>query len=144
MSAISFRDFHFKMNTKLIMTGSAGFMALLGLLVTFQPHDVLLYFGMYPEGVMPVILQVMGALYLGFGMANWMARGILMGGIYAKPLALGNFLHFFAGAMALLKSSSFAGQPEIVWLLTAVYGLSAVMFGVITFRHPLQKSAKLN
>ena len=41
---------------------------------------------------------------LGFGMMNWMARDALFGGIYNKPMTIGNFMHFGIGALGLVKA----------------------------------------
>ncbi len=93
-------------------------------------------------GTGPLLVQLLGALYLGFGMLNWMSKGVVMGGIYARPLVMGNLLHFFAGAMALLKQTQ-AGTPEAFWGLAVIYVLLAVLFGVTMFRHPLKEKASV-
>ncbi|MBC3539187.1 hypothetical protein ACFSC6_07505 [Rufibacter sediminis] len=125
------------MNTRIIMSASALVMAALGLIASFLPQEVLQYLGTDPTGMAPVLVQILGALYLGFAILNWMAKGVLIGGIYARPLAMGNMLHFFAGAMALLKGLQAGQQNSIIWALALVYGLMAVLFGLIAFRHPL-------
>ncbi len=113
-------------------------MAVVGATASFLPQEMLQYLGAEATGTTPLLVQLLGALYLGFALLNWMAKGILIGGIYARPVAVGNFLHFFAGAMALLKGLQ-AGHPsEILWALAAVYSLLAGLFGLITFRHPLK------
>lgn len=128
------------MNTRIVMLASAVVLAVLGLIASFLPQEVLQYLGSESTGVAPLLVQLLGALYLGFAMLNWMAKGILIGGIYARPVAMGNFLHFFAGAMALLKGLQAAHQPEITWGLALVYALLALLFGLITFRHPAKAS----
>ena len=83
------------------------------------------------------MLQIMGALYFSFAMINWMAKGAIIGGIYNKPLAIGNFTHFFIGALALIKAA--ANNPSLpagVYLLTGLYAVFALLFGLIAFRDP--------
>ena len=82
------------MHTRYLMMSSAIFMALLGLLTSYLPGKVLTTHGTVPDNATLLLVQMMGGLYLGFAILNWTARGILMGGIYARPVALGNFLHF--------------------------------------------------
>ncbi|KAA6430275.1 hypothetical protein ACD591_19205 [Rufibacter glacialis] len=123
------------MNTRLVMLASAIFMALLGGISSFMPQEVLLYLGSEATGLGPLLVQLLGALYLGFAILNWMAKGILIGGIYARPVALGNLMHFLVGALALLKAAQAGGQ--VLWPLAVVYGLFALLFGMISFRHPL-------
>ncbi|RNI29992.1 hypothetical protein EFA69_10735 [Rufibacter immobilis] len=128
------------MNTKLIMLASAVLMAVLGFIASFLPHELLQQLGEETTGIMPVLVQLLGALYLGFAILNWMAKGILIGGIYARPVALGNFMHFLVGALALLK----AGQQlngYVLWPLAVGYGVFALLFGLIAFRHPLATKA---
>lgn len=70
------------MRTKILLTSSAIFMAVLGMLSTFMPQEILEYYGSYREGekfVVPVV-QIAGALYLGFAILNWTARSSLIGG----------------------------------------------------------------
>ncbi|MFC5539933.1 hypothetical protein ACFPQ1_36885 [Rhodocytophaga aerolata] len=62
------------------------------------------------------------------------------GGIYGKPITLGNFTHFAIGTLALLKWVM-QGTPSIVWLaITLLYLLFAIVFGYILFTHPKMKA----
>ena len=127
------------MNTKIIMLSSAVVMAAAGLALEFAPHEILNRFGADSTGVFPLFLQLIGALYLGFAMINYMARGAVIGGIYSRPLAMGNFLHFVVGALALVKYAFSAQTPPPVWLTASVYTVFAVSFGFILFTHPLKE-----
>ena len=98
------------------MSFSAVVMALIGLLLEFFPHEMLDYLGLSSAGIAPLLMQITGALYLGFAMTNWMAKGITIGGIYARPLAIGNFLHFMVSALALIKYAV-TRQDSVVWIL---------------------------
>jgi hypothetical protein len=91
-----------------------------------------------------LFVQLAGALYLGFAMMNWMAKTVLIGGIYALPLAIGNFSHFLIGALALLKYAFAAPNSLFLWLFTIIYALFAVLFGIVFFTHPVKanKTAK--
>ena len=89
-------------------------------------------------GVAPLVVQIGGALYLGFAMMNWMAKGVLIGGIYARPLAVGNFAHFLIGALALLKYALAVQGLWLVWVFAVVYLLLAIVFGIVLFTHPLK------
>jgi hypothetical protein len=123
-------------NTKILMIVSALVMGAVGLAASFLPHEILSYAGMPATEFSPVAVQLMGALYLGFAMMNWMSKGIIIGGIYARPLALGNFLHFGVGALALIKSAS-AHDVKLFWVTAAIYVVFALLFGIVLFTHPL-------
>ena len=120
------------------MISSAGFMAGIGILLEFVPHEILNYFEVSSAGAAPLFVQLTGALYLGFAMMNWMAKAVLIGGIYARPLAVGNFSHFLIGALALLKYAYTAPNLWLVWALAAIYSLLAILFGFVFFTHPLK------
>jgi hypothetical protein len=114
---------------------SALFMAILGIIATFLPHELLRAGGMEPAGALPVVVQLAGALYAGFAMLNWMAKDSLIGGVYNRPAALGNFLHFFAGAFALGKGAPAGAGPLS---LTIAYAVFAIAFGMVLFTSPVK------
>ena len=126
------------MNTKILMRLSALFMAILGLGASFLPQEILIHAGYRPQGTGLVLVQALGALYLGQAMLNWMARANLIGGIYSRPVAVCNFMHFAVLAVVLVKAL-LAGQtaPEIV-LGAALYLAFACAFGFVLFTHPAQ------
>jgi len=127
-----------KINTKLIFTASAIFLGLIGIDLTFIPQEIASFLDLPPES--SLFLQLTGALYFGFAMVNWMVKGSIIGGIYNRPIAIGNFTHFLIGALALLKfSSNILGSIPIL-IFTAIYSVFAVIFSLIVFTHPLKSS----
>lgn len=116
-----------------LMMVSAIFLALLGLITSFFPYEVLAMHGTEPDGPTVLLIEMMGALYLGFALLNWTARGVLIGGIYARPLALGNFLHFAMVTVMLAREAIDHG----VWMLAAsslTFGVFAAGFAIVLFR----------
>ena len=79
-------------NTKILMTVSAIFLVIVGILLSFLPQETLHLLG--KEDDMSFILQLCGALLFGFGMLNWMVKGSLIGGIYNKGIVVANFAHY--------------------------------------------------
>jgi hypothetical protein len=45
----------------------------------------------------------MSALYFALSLMNWLARSNAIGGIYSRPVSIGNFVHFFVGTITLAK-----------------------------------------
>ncbi|HEX3127230.1 MAG TPA: hypothetical protein VH394_07855 [Thermoanaerobaculia bacterium] len=124
------------MKTKALMTLSAILVALLGITASFLPQEILSYFGAEPRGLGVLLIQIAGALYLGFAILNWMARGNLIGGVYSRPVAMGNFVHFAVVAITLLKAL-LAGEKAAAVLIGAVaYSVFAIWFGLVAFTHP--------
>lgn len=124
------------MNSRFVMIASAAVLAALGLLFSFAPKETLAYLGQPVTGAVPVLLQLAGALYLGFAVMNWTAKGSVLGGIYGRAIVLGNFLHFIMGALALLKAAMDPGFGTIFWVLTGIYAVFALLVGRMLFTHP--------
>jgi len=125
------------MNTKLLMTLSAIVMGVSGIILSFLPHEVLGYLNSTTVTNLDALtLQVLGALYFGFAMINWTAKANLIGGIYGRPVAIGNLTHFTIGALALTKGY-FSSLETIVLTLSIVYSVFAIIFALVFFRHPV-------
>jgi hypothetical protein len=128
------------MNTQVLMSLSALFLAILGIGGSFLPQEILAHFGEQTRGLAVLLIQVTGASYLGFAILNWMARAVLIGGIYARPVAVGNFLHFAVVALTLGKAIA-GGGPRGAEIIAACAASSvfAVWFGLVVFTSPAQK-----
>ena len=124
------------MNTRLLMRASAVFVGALGASATFLPQEILLRTGTSPIGFSAVLVQIAGALYLGFAMLNWMAQGNIIGGIYGRPVAIGNLAHFTIAGLALLKSILAGQHATEVIVGAAAYTAFAILFTLVAFGHP--------
>jgi len=126
-------------NTRLVMSASAILMIAAGIFLTFAPDEMVRWMNLSIDKRINLMLQVIGALYFAFGMINWTARANLIGGIYGRPIAIGNVTHFVTAALALVKSDQWStGQwPALVFI--GLYVLFAVLFGVILFTHPVKE-----
>jgi hypothetical protein len=125
------------MNTKLIMTTSAILLAVVGISLSFFPNEVAKYIGLEPTKTSQLVMQVLGALYFGFAMLNWMAKGSIIGGIYNKPLVVANLSHFLIGGLALIKGlMSISNPPYQLMILAGVYTVFGILFGILFVRHP--------
>ena len=124
------------MHTRLLMVLSAALLALIGLAMSFMPEEVLGLHGTAPDNATILLLQMAGAVYLGFALINWGARGVLIGGIYSRPVAAGNFLHFVMVAITLIKAAiTFTAVPLMI--SAAVFTVFAAWFGLVMFRSPV-------
>jgi hypothetical protein len=124
------------MNTKLLMTLSALAMGIAGIILSFMPYEILHYISdTSSPTVEALVLQVLGALYFGFAIMNWTAKANLIGGIYGRPIAIGNFTHFTIASLALTKGY-FLSHDIIVLVATLIYAAFAISFTIVFFRHP--------
>jgi len=125
------------MNTKLLMTVSALYLGITGLSLSFLPKEIITYLNVDSNSITILFLQILGSLYLGFGLLNWMAKGTRIGGIYNRPIAIGNFMHFGVGAITLVKIVfEIQGQTEIIISLTIVYTIFAIGFAYVFMTNP--------
>ncbi len=124
------------MHTRVLMIASAALMAVIGLAASFKPQAVLGLHGTVPDNATVLFVQMAGAVYLGFAMLNWAARGILIGGIYARPVALGNFLHFTMVAITLIQAAIAFAAVELA-ISAGVFSVFSIWFGLVLFKPPV-------
>jgi energy-converting hydrogenase Eha subunit C len=123
------------MNTKLLMSASAIVLGVIGIVLTFMPQEIsqmLMVIGS------PILFQLLGALYFAFAMLNWTAKANLIGGIYSRPVAIGNFAHFMIGGLALIKLALHQSF-SFLSILAILYAIFAILFGWIFFTNPVSK-----
>lgn len=125
------------MNTKLLLTVSALFLGIIGVSLSFLPEEIINHFDADGNVITILALQLFGALYLGFGILNWMAKGSTIGGIFNKPIVIGNLMHFGVATIALFKIVfSVKIHTEIIIPLTIVYFVFALGFGYVFLTNP--------
>mgnify|MGYP005841113977 CR=1 FL=1 len=126
------------MNTKFLMMASAIAMGIAGIFFTFLPEEIISYAGFTITELNTLSLQILGALYLAFAVLNWMARANLIGGIYSKPVAMGNFAHFFIAGITLIKGALANQYVLSLWISGIIYSVFAIMFATVAFGNPLK------
>jgi hypothetical protein len=125
------------MNTKILLTASSFFLGAMGIGSTFIPQEILAYLNLDTSSTITILIQILGALMLGFAIMNWMAREALFGGIYNKPMTIGNFMHFGVGALALVKAVvGVAQNVEVITSLTIIYSIFALCFAYVFMNNP--------
>jgi len=113
-------------------------LGVLGVAASFLPQEMLASLGATPDDGSVLVAQLAGALFLGMAMLNGMARANLIGGIYSRPVAMGNFLHFTMGALVLVRAWMDGGAGIAIPAGAGVYSLFAVGFGTVLFSDPVQ------
>ena len=120
------------------MSLSAIVMGLTGIILTFFPQEIAGFFKMADSNT--ILLQVLGGLYFGFAMLNWAARANLTGGIYSRPVTIGNLAHFVIVGLALLKFGSRNTSNIYVWIAVILYLIFAILFGIVFFTSPVMNN----
>ncbi len=126
------------MNTKYVMTFCAILLGAVGIILTFMPQETAVYFRWPVTNT--ILFQILGALYLGFAMLNWISKNSIIGGIYGRAVVLGNFTHFFIGALALIKLATRNKIDVTIIVITIIYAVFSIIFGYLLFTGPKVKN----
>ncbi len=126
------------MNTRWLMRASAIYTGMIGVAATFMPQEILRFAGVEATPLLTLGLQVAAAAQAGLAVINWMAQGVLIGGIYARPLAIGNFAHFLISALALIKAATSGLHATPVLVGAAIHAVFAGLFAFVAFGDPLR------
>lgn len=126
------------MNTKILMLATSIYLALAGIGLTFLPQEIGEFFATDINRILILVFQILGALYLGFAMMNWMSKNSMIGGIYNRPLVFGNLLHFLVSTFALIKIvGEFSGNSFIaLMIITVLYSIFTICFGYLMRTSP--------
>ncbi|HMG90461.1 MAG TPA: hypothetical protein VK589_10380, partial [Chryseolinea sp.] len=114
------------MNTKIVMTIGSIVLGATGAMLIFASDIVLRNLSIEINQSSLLLGQIVGALYFGYSMLNWMTKESLIGGIYNRPVAVANFTHLMIAGLAIVKALiSNPELPKILWAAGAGY----VVFG---------------
>lgn len=123
--------------SKIVLGSSALLLAFSGLALTFFPDEIAISLDLPERTSVMLLIQVIGAMYFGFAMLNWMSRRSRIGGIYNRPIAIANMTHFMMVGIALTKLMlAKAALPQAFWVITFIYVVYALIFGWLLFRTP--------
>lgn len=125
-------------NTKLLLRISSVLLGVLGLTITFLPAEFIVLLKFTPNDKFNIIVQLLGTAYFALAMLNWTAKDNVIAGSYGRPVAIGNFAHFFIGGLVLTKASIIENGLGLIFIAAIIYILFAALFGIIVF----QKSKK--
>jgi hypothetical protein len=120
------------------MKASSVYLGISGLGLTFLSQEIAEYLNGDINQSSILFLQILGSLYLGFAMLNWMTKNNLIGGIYSRPLVIGNLAHFLISTFALIKIvGQYAGKEfSLILAITIIYSVFSLCFGYIFVTNP--------
>ena len=116
------------------MTSSSVALGLAAILTLFVPQEILAAVDLPITNPLPILIQLVGALYFALAFMNWMAKDLTIGGIYGRPIAIGNFAHFFIGALILGNYQISNGINGLILAALAVYAIFAILFWWLVFQ----------
>jgi len=120
------------------MVASGVVHGIVGVLLIFIPEELLLWTDGNAGDVATLAVSITGAAILGIGMLNYMGRSAIYGGIYGKPILMGNLIFHTVAAVNLFKFSLHVNSTLMfsTAALGAIYCIFAAGFIRLTFFPP--------
>jgi hypothetical protein len=115
------------------MEATAIVLGLAALALIFAPELVLARFAIEPAPAVLPLAQLYGAALFGLALTSWIARTMLLGGIYGKAVVAGGFGHSLVGVFALVHAVRAHSDNHFLWGTCAIYALLALAFGKLMF-----------
>ena len=76
---------------------------------------------------------------IGLGFSAMILLAALIGGIYSRPLSIGNFWHFTVAGLAIIKATINNGNLKYSLPAAIIYSIFAILFGLVLFTSPAKK-----
>ncbi|MFY0653115.1 MAG: hypothetical protein JXQ96_13830 [Cyclobacteriaceae bacterium] len=127
------------MKSNIIMTTSSLSLGAVALCLTFLPQEIASSLEFASTHV--IFLQIIGGLYFGFAMLNWMTKENLMGGIYGRPVIVANMSHFLIVGLALVKLAFRNSDQTSLWVVSIAYISFAAAFMYLFLNNPKFKES---
>jgi hypothetical protein len=121
------------MPVKHVMEGTAIVLGATAIVLIFAPELVLSRLAIGATGTAIPLAQLYGAALFGLAQTFWIARGMMLGGIYGRAIVGGGFAHAFVGVFVLLHALRSSSGNPVVWGACAGYALLALAFGALMF-----------
>ncbi len=127
---------------RFILTLSAIILFIAGIAGLVAPVEIARAIDGAASSALPIFIQLFGGSLIGFAAMDWMSRRNRIGGIYARPLGLGNLVLFATAALTLAKAASRGQLPPTLIGVGAAAGLLALSFAWLVFAHdPLSEGS---
>jgi len=123
---------------KHILTSSAVIYLIFGLSISFFPQETGRIFGTASQyGIDLLLMKVVGGLFFGFGVTNFMSRNSVVGGIYGRPITLGNAMINLIIAGQFLKFNFLQdGVGGHFWIVAILFSAMALSFIYLFLKAP--------
>ncbi|MBC7842745.1 MAG: hypothetical protein H7099_10550 [Gemmatimonadaceae bacterium] len=120
----------------IVSRSSAAFLFGGGLALLFAPDVVLGALAPAMPADAYWLGQLLAAAWLGIASLNWLQRGVVIGGIYARPLVYTNFMLYFVSALSMVRVVFSPAVMWGVWLLAAPMLVLAMTYAALLFKGP--------
>ena len=83
--------------------------------------------------------QLLAAAWVGLGAANWISRTSVLGGIYGRPIVMGNTALYLVSGLSLLRALADGTAPRGMWVPCAIALALAGVYGALLLRGPFDR-----
>ena len=121
--------------TRGLLLASSVFLVGVGLTALFFPGTVGSAFPMISDSSGSAF-QLLAGGAIGFGLLNWVGRGAIYGGIYGRPIVVGNLGHGAIIGLVMLRWQLEPGSTGVGWVVAGAFLAYGSVFGAMLFRPP--------
>lgn len=111
---------------------------------------VVMLFG--ADAVLPVVIrnfppsgaflgQIIAAAWLALAAINWQNRGLILGGIYGRPVVYANLMLYTVTTLGVARAAMVVGASPWLWALVGPSALFAIIYGVLMLSGPFDARA---
>jgi hypothetical protein len=123
------------------MALSAALLGAVGGALLFAPLDTAPWLALGSARDNEATLQLLGSALFAFAMMDWQGRSAIYGGIYGRPIAMGNLFVAVFLALGLGQAQLARPLPSPVptapgWIVSVLFVGLAVAFGGVLFNRP--------
>jgi hypothetical protein len=122
------------LSTRRLLEACALLLFVTGLLLLFVPGELLRLYGPPAPPLTLHVAQLLAAALLGLGALDWLSRGMIIGGIYGRPVVVANMAATGIGALVLLRAALDDPGSVALWTAFAVAGAVASAFAWLLYR----------
>lgn len=121
------------MSSRTILTITSILLFATGGLAVFAADEVAGLMDLEVSFETRIFAEFAGIGMLALAIQNWMSRGRPIGGVYARPLGLGNLLFFSTSALTLGRYLVAETLPREMIAVCGVFALLALAFAWLVF-----------
>src|SRR5688572_15430765 len=124
------------MSSRAVSTLSALLLGIFGAVLLFAGDEVARRIAPGAAPVVDVVVQLLGGAWLGVATIDWFTRGLAIGGIYGRPIVLGNLTLYLVTAATTLKAAH-ASPADPLLLVGLAAAIMTVLYTRLLFRSPV-------
>lgn len=119
-----------------ITTSSAVVLAMGGIALLFGSDELLAPVLPGATAGVAVLGQLIAGGWLAMAWLNWNQRRLIVGGIYARPTVLANFMLYLVSASSLVHRLMAGGAPALLVALALLFGVLTLVYTMLLLRGP--------